>query len=139
MSVEWEATVNDLKDPALEGQIELVDGKMVHVPSHTIGEARTVGNILVSLKRYEDRQPRGSGRTFMRTIVYVIDLPHRKTFSHDVSFAVTRPKNPMDFIPGAPIFAAGKSRLMMSSSRTETLLARRYRSWYPTGHEAKGG
>ena len=209
MSVEWEATIVDLKDPALEGQIELIDGKMVQLPFHTIEEARTVGNILVSLKRYEDRRPRGSGRAFMSTIVYVVDLPHRKTFSPDVSFAVTRPKNPMDFIPGAPIFAAemrgpdeltaqadvafaekrndyfaagtkvvwdvdpwnadrevvfrdkpggtdrlparddcgrrsppcpaGKSRLTMSSSRTETLLARRHRSWYPTGHEAKGG
>jgi hypothetical protein len=46
MSVEWEATVVDLKDPALEGQIELIDGKMVQLPFHTIEEARTIGTSL---------------------------------------------------------------------------------------------
>jgi Uma2 family endonuclease len=104
MSIEWEATVGDLKDPALEGQIELVDGKMVQLPFHTIGEAQTVGNILASLKKYEDHV--SIDGTLSSTIVYVVDLPHRKSFSPDVSFTVVFPDNPMDFIPGAPVFAA---------------------------------
>lgn len=133
MSIEWEVTVDDLKDPALEGQIELVDGKMVQLPFHTIGEARTVGNILVSLKKYEDRNPRGIGRAFMSTIVYVVDLPHRKTFSPDVSFAVTRPKNPMDFIPGAPIFAAEMRAPDELTAKADIVFAKKREDYFAAG------
>jgi Uma2 family endonuclease len=101
---EWEATVNDLKEASLEGQVELVDGKMIQLPFHTLGEARTIANILVSLMRYEDHL--GTDGALSSTTVYVVDLPHRKTFSPDVSFTVAFPEDPMGFIPGAPIFAA---------------------------------
>lgn len=104
MDIDWEATVDDLKNPSLEGQIELVDGKMIQLPFHTIGVTHTVGNVLRSLAKYEERAD--IGEALSSTIVYVVELPHRKSFSPDVSFTVTFPEDPMDFIPGAPVFAA---------------------------------
>ncbi len=135
MSIEWEATVDDLRDPVLEGQVELVDGKMVQLPFHTIGEARTVGNIAASLKKYEDRTPRGIGRAFTSTIVYVVDLPHRKTFSSDVSFAVTRPKNPMDFIPGAPVFVAEMHAPDELTAEADIAFAKKRGEYFAAGTE----
>ena len=133
MGIEWQVTVDDLKDPALEGQIELIDGKMVQLPFHTVGEARTVGNIAAALMKYEDRTPRGVGRAFTSTIVYVVDLPHPRTFSPDVSFAVTRPKNPMDFIPGAPIFAAELRAPDELTAEADIAFARKRRDYFAAG------
>ncbi len=39
-------------------------------------------------------------------IAYIVNLPHRRSFSPDASIAHAVPENRMRFVDGAPLFAA---------------------------------
>jgi Uma2 family endonuclease len=133
MEIEWKATIEDLKHSTYEGQVELVNGTMIELPFHVEGIADAVLNIAHSLRQYEKRNPTTIGRAFTSTIAYVVDLPHRKSFSPDVSFAITRPKNPMDFIPGAPIFAAEVRAPDELTAEADEAFARKRTDYFAAG------
>ncbi len=48
----------------------------------------------------------GSGYALSDNTGYLVNLPHRKSFSPDASYALHAPDDRMRFIEGAPIFAA---------------------------------
>src|SRR3954447_17592207 len=133
MGIQWTATVEDLEHSDYEGQVELIDGKMVELPLHVEGVSDVVGNVAYSLKQYEKRNPAGVGRARTSTIAYIVDLPHRKSFSPDVSYSVTRPKNRMDFIPGAPIFAAEVRAPDELTAEADAAFARKRADYFAAG------
>ncbi|MEO6456767.1 MAG: Uma2 family endonuclease, partial [Chloroflexia bacterium] len=100
MRTKTEATIEDLY--AVEGQAELVNGKIVPLPSHTWPVAIAIGEILYSLHEFVDRGKRGYA--LGSTVAYVIDLPHRKAFCPDVAL-YTGDIMSMKFLEGAPILA----------------------------------
>jgi Uma2 family endonuclease len=99
MSTKVEATIEDLYK--VEGKAELVNGEII-LMSPTGGLAGYAGDkIFSSLLEYSERRkfgcPVGDNKAF------VVNLPHRRSFSPDAAFylgAVT-----MDFFEGAPVFA----------------------------------
>jgi Uma2 family endonuclease len=99
MSTKVEATIEDLYK--VEGKAELVNGEII-LMSPTGGLPGYAGDkILTSLSEYSERQKYGVAVGDNKA--FVVNLPHRKSFSPDVGFhlgVVT-----MKFYQGAPVFA----------------------------------
>src|SRR5437867_1608792 len=93
-----EATIEDLyREP---GKAELVNGRIVRMPPASGLHGYTVGRIFLSLAEYERRT--GSGHAIPDNVAFVVDLPHRKSFSPDVAYHVG--PLTLEFIQGAPVF-----------------------------------
>jgi len=104
MVTKIEATIKDLINAPDDGMYELVDGKLVRMPPTGFGPNLVAGEIFVALREYA-RQT-GVGFAMTDGVAYIVNLPHRRSFSPDASFTRSAPENRMRFIDGAPIFAA---------------------------------
>lgn len=104
METRIEAMLEDLYHaPNDGGTYELVDGRLVHM-SPTGSDPNHVALVIAaSLLAYE--RETGSGRAGTDNLGYVVNLPHRKSFSPDASYTFQLPANRMRFIEGAPAFA----------------------------------
>jgi Uma2 family endonuclease len=101
MSTKTEATIEDLYK--VEGKAELVNGEIV-IMSPTGGRPSFAARAIVfSLYEYEKRTQKGYAVT--DGAGFVVDLPHRKSFSPDVAFYMGG-EITMKFFEGAPVFAA---------------------------------
>ena len=99
MSTKVEATIEDLC--RVEGKAELVNGEIVHM-SPTGGFPHLAAReITMSLRAYE-RSTR-NGHAIGDNAAFVVDLPHRKSFSPDAGFYLGNVT--MKFFKGAPVFA----------------------------------
>ena len=97
-----EATVEDLYGVPDNAKAELVNGKLVLMPPTGIEPGYAGDEIFVSLREYA-RQNR-TGRAVGDNKGFLVDLPHRKSFSPDAAFYSGKPTG-MKFYEGAPIFA----------------------------------
>ncbi len=99
METKTEATIEDLYH--VSGNAELVNGEIVHmsptgkIPNYAAGE------IFVSLHEYARRTHMGYAGT--DNLGFAVNLPHRKSFSPDVSFYTG--ELDMSFVEGPPLFA----------------------------------
>ena len=99
MSTKVEATIEDLYK--VEGKAELVNGEII-LMSPTGGLPGYAGDVIFS-SLFEYSKQRKFGCAVGDNKAFVVNLPHRKSFSPDVAFyvgAVT-----MKFFEGAPVFA----------------------------------
>src|SRR5262245_22004100 len=99
-TITWTATVDDLY--RAEGKAELVDGGIVRMRLGGCNYGIAKGNVLVSLHDYAKRV--GEGIAFGSTVVFLCDLPNRRSFSPDCSYFIG-PRAGKDFLPQVPIFA----------------------------------
>jgi Uma2 family endonuclease len=100
MSTKLEATIEDLYK--VGGKAELVNGEII-LMSPTGSLPGYAGDaIFSSLHEYCKRQK--FGRAVGDNKAFVVDLPHRKSFSPDAAFH-TGPDTGMKFYEGAPVFA----------------------------------
>lgn len=104
MTTKAEATISDLANAPDSGTYELVNGELVHMPPTSFMPNLVAGEIFVALREYARRT--GSGYAMTDGVAYIIDRPHRRSFSPDASFTRSAPDNRMRFIDGAPVFAA---------------------------------
>lgn len=95
-----EATIEDLYK--IEGKAEIVDGKVVLMLPTGDEPGRAGGSVYISLRQHE-RQT-ASGHAVPDNVGFVVNLPHRRSFSPDVAFH-TGPSSGMKFVDGAPAFA----------------------------------
>ena len=86
----------------VDGKAEVVDGEIVVMSPAGYAHNRAAGNIYVSLRQYE-RDTR-CGVALSDNAGFVVNLPHRKSFSPDAAFHVGPPPGP-GFLQGAPVFA----------------------------------
>jgi Uma2 family endonuclease len=99
MSSKTEATIEDLY--RVPGKAELVGGEIVlmsptgRLPNYAAGE------VFASLREYARRTKRGHAST--DNLGFVVDLPHRKSFSPDAAYYLGSMS--MKFAEGAPVFA----------------------------------
>jgi len=100
MSIQAHATVADLY--AVEGKAELVNGELV--PMCPTGDAPNyaVGRVFIALAAYEEQYK--TGRAVTDGAGFLVNLPHRQSFSPDAAFHVG-PHAGMKFLVGAPVFA----------------------------------
>lgn len=128
MRTKTEATIEDLY--SIEGQAEIVNGKIVRLPFHTWPVALAIGEILYSLHKYADRGQRGY--TLGSTVAYVIDLPHRKAFCPDVAL-YTGDVMSMKFPEGAPTFSVEVRDPNDYGPAAERAMARKRADYFTAG------
>jgi len=85
------------------GKAELVNGEIVVMSPASAGHGRWSGRIFHSLLEYEQRT--GQGYAFPDNVGFIVDLPHRQSFSPDAAYFFG-PINEQEFVDGAPAFAA---------------------------------
>jgi Uma2 family endonuclease len=102
MSTKPKATIDDLYHIPDNGKAEIVNGELVVMEPTGFLPSRAAAAIFESLREYERRT--GTGFALPDNAGFVVDLPHRSSFSPDAAFYVGKPSG-MKFLPGAPIFA----------------------------------
>lgn len=127
MSIKVEATIEDLYK--VEGKAELVNGEIVHM-SPTGGlphyAARQITMALIS---YEKRT--GKGVAIGDNTAFVVNLPHRKSFSPDAGFYTG--KLTMKFPEGAPLFAVEVRNERDYGPRAERQMAAKRADYFAAG------
>jgi Uma2 family endonuclease len=97
------ATIEDLYRLPGEQKAELVRGELRFMSPAEFLPGRAGGRIYRSLDDYERRT--GSGFAVPDNVGFIVNLPHRKSFSPDAAFFTGQPSG-MRFLDGAPVFAA---------------------------------
>ena len=87
----------------IDGKAEIVAGEIVVMSPTGDLPSRGAAAIYRSLWDYERRTR--SGRAYADNTGFLVDLPHRTSFSPDASFYVGPPAG-AKFLRGAPVFAA---------------------------------
>ncbi len=95
-----EALVADLY--RTEGKAEIVNGRLVHMSAAGGFHGYAAGLIYASLLDYA-RSTKG-GIAFPDNVGFIVDLPHRRSFSPDAAFWTGGPLT-RKFPEGAPVFA----------------------------------
>jgi Uma2 family endonuclease len=95
------ATLEDLA--RTRGKAELVNGEIVAMPPAGPIHGRAGTNIFNSLLAYEEQV--GGGFAMPDNVGFVVDLPHRESFSPDAAFCRGQLPETNDFLRGAPVFA----------------------------------
>lgn len=95
------ATVEDLYETP--GKAELVNGEIVLMPPTGIEPGTASMRIAASLDAYARKM--GRGRAMPDNVGFLVDLPHRKSFSPDAAYCLDDQRG-MKFYQGAPAFAA---------------------------------
>ncbi len=103
MSTKTEAIVEDLYRVPDNGKAEIVNGELVLMSPAGGVPGRASGEIYVSLREHERRTK--NGYAFPDNVGFIVNLPHRRSFSPDAAFYVGELKGGQ-FLDGAPIFAA---------------------------------
>jgi len=102
MSTKTQATVDDLYHVPENGKAEIVNGELVLMSPTGGVPGRAAGKIFISLEQYERRV--GGGYAFPDNVGFIVNLPHRRSFSPDAAFFKGELRGGK-FLEGAPIFA----------------------------------
>jgi len=102
MSIRFEVKVEDLYSVPGNGKAEIVNGEIIEMPPTGGVSGRSGGKIYRGLDDYE--QATKSGYAFPDNVGFIVNLPHRKSFSPDAAF-FTGELRGGDFPEGAPVFA----------------------------------
>ena len=127
MSTKVEATIEDLYK--VEGKAELVNGEIILMsPTGTLPNY-SAGEIFSSLREYSKRQRYGHAVT--DNCAFVVNLPHRKSFSPDVGFFIGEAT--MKFAQGAPVFAVEVRSENDYGPRAERQMATKRADYFAAG------
>jgi Uma2 family endonuclease len=127
MSTKVEATIEDLYK--VEGKAELVNGEIVYM-SPTGGLPHYAARqITIALWFYETAT--GTGYAIGDNTAFVVNLPHRKSFSPDAAFYSG--KLTMKFGEGAPIFAVEMRSDSDYGPRAERQMAQKREDYFAAG------
>ncbi len=128
MTVKSQAGVEDLY--AIAEKAELVEGDVVRM-SPTGDLPNTVaGEIFASLREWS--RTTGSGRAYTDNVAFLVDLPHRQSFSPDVAL-YQGPRSGMKFLQGAPVFAVEVRSEGDYGARAERQMARKRADYFAAG------
>lgn len=96
------ATVDDLARVVEHGKAELIDGVIIPMSPTGFLPSYVAGEIYASLREYARRTR--TGYAIGDNAGFIVDLPHRTSFSPDAAFYIGKPTG-MRFLEGAPAFA----------------------------------
>lgn len=122
------ATVDDLY--RVEGKAEIVDGELVLMSPTGFLPGRAGGAIYRNLVAYEEAT--GLGYALPDNVGFLVNLPHRKSFSPDAAFYVGTPKEGK-FLDGAPLFAVEVRSEEDYGPAAEKRLARKRADYFAAG------
>jgi Uma2 family endonuclease len=103
MPTKLEATINALYHVPENGKAEIVDGEIVRMSPAGFRHGQAATAISASLRAHQHRH--GGGRGVGDNVGFIVDLPHRKSFSPDAAWFTGRTEG-LKFAEGAPAFAA---------------------------------
>ncbi len=127
MSTKVEATIEDLYK--VEGKAEIVNGEIVEMAGTGGLPHYAARQITLSLAAYETISR--SGYAIADNAVFVVNLPHRKSFSPDAGFYVG--KITMKFFQSAPVFAVEVRSENDYGPRAERTMARKRADYFAAG------
>ena len=127
MSTKVEATIEDLYK--VEGKAELVNGEIVHMSPTGLLPHYAARRITISLSLYEDATE--LGYAIGDNTAFVVNLPHRKSFSPDAGFYTG--KLTLKFGEGAPIFAVEVRSESDYGPRAERRMAEKRADYFAAG------
>jgi Uma2 family endonuclease len=127
LSTGGEATIEDLYK--VKGKAELVNGKIVRMPGPGGLPHYAARQISVSLAIYEKATKRGY--PIGGNAAFVVDLPHRKSFSPDAGFYIG--EITMKFFEGAPAFAVEVRNEGDYGPRAERQMAKKREDYFAAG------
>jgi Uma2 family endonuclease len=128
MSTKVEATIEDLYK--VEGKAELVNGEIILMSPTGIPPGYAGDEIFFSLRQYTKRHK--VGIAIGDNKAFVVNLPHRKSFSPDAAFYVG-PDTGMKFAEGAPVFAVEVRSDGDYGPRAERRMAEKRADYFATG------
>jgi len=128
MSTKVEATIEDLYK--VEGKAELVNGEIILMSPTGLLPGYAGDEIFSSLRDYSKRQK--FGRAVGDNKAFVVNLPHRKSFSPDAAF-YTGPNTGMKFGKGAPVFAVEVRSEGDYGPRAEREMAKKRADYFAAG------
>lgn len=131
MATRADATVDDLQRIPENGKAELVHGELVLMSPTGGVPGRAAGRIYRSLDDYE--RATGSGYAFPDNVGFLVDLPHRQSFSPDAAFWVGELPGSGEFLQGAPVFAAEVRSVNDYGPEAEKDLAGKRADYFATG------
>lgn len=124
------ATLDDLYRVPEDAKAELVDGEL-QLMSPTGGFPSSAGGAIYASLRQHQRTA-GGGRAYPDNTGFIVDLPHRKSFSPDAAFH-RDPALSMKFVEGAPVFAAEVRSENDYGPRAEEEMARKRADYFAAG------
>lgn len=128
MAVQNRATIQDLY--RVRGKAELINGEIVHM-SPTGDDPGFAGDeIYSSLRAYARLTKRG--RAYSDNKAFRVHLPHRDSFSPDAAYHLGR-RTGMEFLEGAPVFAAEVRSKGDYGPAAERDMARKRADYFATG------
>jgi Uma2 family endonuclease len=130
MSSRTRATIDDLYRVPENGKAELVKEEIVLMAPTGGVPGRAGGEIYISLRDYERRT--GRGYAFPDNVGFVVDLPHRGSFSPDAAFH-PGPLQGGRFMEGASIFAAEVRSEGDYGERAEREIAEKRADYFAAG------
>jgi Uma2 family endonuclease len=130
MSTKTEATVDDLYRVPENGKAEIVNGELVLMSPTGGVPGRAAGEIYVSLRDYERRV--GGGYAFPDNVGFIVNLPHRRSFSPDAAFYKGELRGGL-FLEGAPIFAVEVRSAEDYGPAAETKMADKRSDYFAAG------
>lgn len=102
MSTHVDETLEDLLYK-IDQKAEIVDGHIILLPPAGALDGHANGEIFFSLWEYSKQQT--NGRAFGDNTAFMVNLPHRKSFSPCAGFYVGADPSGFEFFQGAPVFA----------------------------------
>jgi Uma2 family endonuclease len=128
MSTKVEATIEDLLK--VKQKAEIVNGEIILMSPTGSLPSYAAGEIFSSLREYSKRHKHG--RAVTDNAGFVVNLPHRKSFSPDVAFYVGVDAG-MKFYQGAPVFAVEVRSEGDYGPRAERAMAAKRADYFATG------
>ena len=128
MSTKVEATIEDLY--RVEGKAELVNGEIILMSPTGSLPGYAGDEIFSSLHEYSKRQK--FGRAVGDNKAFVVNLPHRKSFSPDAAFH-TGADTGTKFYEGAPVFAVEVRSKNDYGPRAERAIAKKRADYFAAG------
>jgi len=128
MSTKVEATIEDLYKVE-EGKAELVNGEIVLMPLTGGLPHYAALHVTISLAAYD--KPRKQGVAFGDSAAFIVNLPHRRSFSPDAGFYIG--EITMKFFQGAPVFAVEVRSENDYGPRAERRMAQKRADYFAAG------
>ena len=122
-------TIEDLYNMPDNGKAEILNGELVLMTPTGGKPGRAGGIIYATLLDYERRTK--SGYAFPDNVGFVVDLPHRSSFSPDAAFY--KGEVGMTFLKGAPVFAVEVRSENEYGEKAEEQIAKKRTDYFAAG------